>query len=133
MKKKLLNACVVLAMSASPVLAKDLLVVQYGVDEVTLIDRDSIKRSGNRTGAWLLRSFETQRPATDALPAYRSVRIRMAFDCRQQKIAVAERAYYGRPLGRGSAVARENVDEPFTWKQPASGTERTLLAMACEG
>ncbi|MEX0958624.1 MAG: surface-adhesin E family protein [Burkholderiales bacterium] len=133
MKKKLLNACLVLAMCASPVLAKDLLVVLYGVDEVTLIDRDSIKRSGNMAGAWIVWSYETQRPATDALPAYRSIRIRLAFDCSQQKIAVAERRFYGRPFGRGNAVARENVDNPFTWKQPASATERTLLAMACEG
>lgn len=132
MKNNIPFVWLVFALSAAPVLAQDLLVVRYGVDEVTLIDRASINRSGSNAQAWVVRSFDRRQPAAETLPAYRSVRIRMAFDCRQQRLSVAERAFHASAFGRGSVVARQRSDDPLAFAQPASGLERTLLAMVCE-
>jgi hypothetical protein len=132
MKNNILYVWLVLALSAAPVSARDLLVVRYGVDEVTLIDRASIDRSGSSAQAWVVRTFDARQPATETRPAHRSIRIRMAFDCPQRRIAVAERVYHESAFGRGSVVARQRSDDPLAFAQPASGLERTLLAMVCE-
>ena len=132
MKGNIAYVWLLLALSAAPVSAQDLLVVRYGIDEVTLIDRASIDRSGSSARAWVVHSFDRRQLATETRAAHRSVRIRMAFDCRQQRVSVAERAFHERAFGRGSVVARKRSDEPLAFAQPASGLERTLLAMVCE-
>jgi hypothetical protein len=132
MNTRTLLAWLTLTLIMAPVSAQDLLVVQHGVDEVTLIDRASIAHSESNARAWVVRNFDARQPATETRPAHRSIRIRMAFDCPQRRIAVAERVYHESAFGRGRVVARQRSDDPLVFAQPASGLDRTLLAMVCE-
>lgn len=130
--KKNVTFGALLAVLAGAACGQDLLLVHAGVDDSVLIDRASISRSGSNAEAWVVHSFDRRVAATEALPAHRSIRIRMVFDCRRQSLGAAERTLHENAFGRGKAVSSWRSNSPPALAPPASGTERALLAIVCE-
>ena len=98
--------------------AENLLVLRAGIDEVVMIDRDSISRHGSHAQAWLVRRLE---PADSAGPVT-EIRERYSIDCRDGRLALAER----RPAGNQPEAAA-----PAPLRAPESGVERSVVALAC--
>lgn len=121
---------IVLACSAAS--AADWLVVASGRDDVLLVDRASLARSGTRAEAWVLRSHESAVRSEDGAREYRSQKIQLVFDCRARTHGTARRIFMSGPLGGGKVVAAETT-EPAALHMAAVATqvENLLLEMAC--
>lgn len=94
-------------------MGENLFLLRAWVDEVVLIDRDSIVRKGARAQAWVIERKE--RPAGPS----NETRSLYAFDCAARTLGVIER--HG-----GAGSAPETALAP-----PRSAMEQTLLAYAC--
>ena len=104
-------AALVIAAEAT---AEDLFLLRSWMDEVVLIDRDSIARKGSRTQAWVVERRE--RPGAEST----ETRSLYVFDCAARTLGVTERR------GATSSSGPETALAP-----PRSGMEQTLLAYAC--
>ncbi|HZP94526.1 MAG TPA: hypothetical protein VFB20_16825 [Burkholderiales bacterium] len=98
--------------------AENLLVLRAGIDEVVMIDRDSISREGSHAQAWLVRRLEPSGSAGQIT----EIRERYVFDCRAGLLGLAER----RP-----AAGKPDTAAPAPLRAPESGLERTVIALAC--
>jgi hypothetical protein len=104
--------------AASDSSAENFLLLYAGIDEIVMIDRDSISRSDARALAWVVRRLERTAPAR----GYTEIRERYAFDCTARTLGVIER--------RGG----EDGPAPLlALAAPRSGREQALVAYACGG
>ena len=113
----LLIAAIWLA-AASDSSAANFLLLYSGIDEIVMIDRDSISRDDARAQAWVVRRREGTPPAKGNT----EIRERYVFDCTARTLGVIER----RGGGEGPAPLLELA-------APRSGREQALVAYACGG
>lgn len=122
----------IIALACSAASAADWLVVASGRDDVLLVDRASLARSGTRAEAWVLRSHESVVRSGDGAREYRSQKIQLVFDCRARTHGTARRIFMSGPLGGGKVVAAETAASA-TLHMVAAQTQldNLLLEMAC--
>ncbi len=114
--------------AAAPAGAADYLLVHAETDGALLIDRDSLRRTGERAEAWTLYRYDRPVPPAPGEPRHAAMRSRYVLDCRARRLAITERIYLASPAG--TAVGRATVgDAPL--REANSPSERMLLAAVC--
>lgn len=97
-----------------------------------MVDRQSFRRNGDRSEAWVMKNYDQPVNAPGLDRPYRSQRIHMLFDCGKRLLGTDQRVLHGGAHGRGSVVANEQV-KPDALRMVALETqlEMMLLEMAC--
>ncbi|HEV8260559.1 MAG TPA: surface-adhesin E family protein [Burkholderiales bacterium] len=112
--------------------AADWLVIASGYDQVTMVDRQSFRREGNRSEAWLMQNHDRRVNAPGLDRPYRSQRIHMVFDCGQHLLGADQRVLHSGTNGQGSVVANEQIKpDALRMAAPQTQVETMLLEMAC--
>jgi len=110
----------------------DWLVIAPHHDHVTMVDRQSFRRDGDRSEAWLMHNHDRPVNAPGLDRPYQSQRIHMLFDCGKRLLGTDQRVFHSGAHGRGSVVANEQVKpDALRMAAPESQLETMLLEMAC--
>jgi hypothetical protein len=112
--------------------AADWLVIASGYDHVTMVDRQSFRRDGDRSEAWLMHNHDRPVNAPGLDRPYQSQRIHMLFDCGKRLLGTDQRVLHSGAHGRGSVVANERVKpDALRMAAPENQFDTMLLEMAC--
>lgn len=112
--------------------AADWLVIAPRYDQVTMVDRQSFKRNGDTSEAWVMTNYDQPVPAAGSDRLYRSQLIHMRFDCGKRLLGTDRRVLHSGTHARGSVVADEQVKpEALRMAAPETQLETMLLEMAC--
>ena len=112
--------------------AADWLVIASDHEQVTMVDRQSFRRDGDRSEAWVMKNHDRPVNAPGLDRFYQSQRIHVLFDCGKRLLGTDQRVLHSGAHGHGSVVANEQVT-PDTLRMAAPETqlETMLLDMAC--
>jgi hypothetical protein len=112
--------------------AADWLVIASRLDHVTMVDRQSFRRDGDRSEAWVMLNHDRPVNAPGLDRPYRSQRIHMLFDCGERLLGTDRRVFHGGAHGRGIVVTNDQVKpDALRMVAPETPLEAMLLEMAC--
>jgi hypothetical protein len=112
--------------------AADWLVIASRYDHVTMVDRHSFRRDGDRSEAWLMQNHDRPVNAPGLDRPYQSQRIHMLFDCGKRLLGTDQRVLHSGAHGQGSVVSNEQVKpDALRMAAPETQLETMLLEMAC--
>jgi len=112
--------------------AADWLVIASDHDQVTMVDRQSFRRDGDRSEAWVMKNHDRPVNAPGLDRFYQSQRIHMLFDCGKRLLGTDQRVLHSGAHGHGSVVANEQVKpDALRMAAPETQLERMLLDIAC--
>lgn len=131
-KKISILSCLFFAAACSVAIAADWLVIASRYDHVTMVDRQSFRRDGNRSEAWVMMNHDRPVAAPGLDRPYQSQRNHMLFDCGKRLLGTDQRVLHSGANGQGTVVASEQVTpDGLRMVAPKTQLETMLLEMAC--
>jgi hypothetical protein len=82
-------SCLLLVSACSLAIAADWLVIASSYDHVTMVDRESFRRDGDRSEVWVMLNHDRPVNAPGLDRSYQSQRIHMLFDCGKRLLGTA--------------------------------------------